>query len=328
MRTHAPALILIGALLASLTACTAGPDVCEPLIPTGSSPATVDATGEVGESPEVKFPTPLFSERAQQSVLVSGSGSGDIVPVGGIVDLEVSLFDGTTGEPITATAYDEAQAPLRTTAGEPVEGATTPLFGKVMQCAEVGSRIAVTATIADVFGSGTLDPTLGLQDDSPVVAVIDVMQSYLGRATGTPQLGAQGVPAVVTSPSGVPGVSIPDTEAPSELRVHPLVTGDGQTVEEGDRVVLHYTGLLWDEKTVFDSSWDRGAAATFTAASFEDDPNGVVPGLAAGLIGQTIGSQVVVVIPPADGYPEGQAPASVPSGATMVFVVDVLGIEE
>ena len=325
MRTPAPALILIGALLASLTACTAAPAECEPLIPMGASPATVDATGDVGDSPEVDFPTPLFTERAQQSVLVPGSG--DVVRGGGIVDLEVSLFDASSGELITATAYDDAEAPLRTTAGEPVEAATTPLFGKVVQCADVGSRIAVTATVADVFGAGTLDPALGLADDAPVVAVLDVMRSYLGRATGTPQLGAQGVPAVVTSPSGVPGVTIPDEDAPSELRVHPLITGNGQAVEAGDRVVLHYTGLLWDEKTVFDSSWERGAAATFTAASFTDDPNGVVPGLAEGLIGQTVGSQVIVVIPPGDGYPEGQAPASVPAGATMVFVVDVLGVE-
>ena len=54
---------------------------------------------------------------------------------------------------------------------------------------------------------------------------------------------------------------------------------------------------------------------------------GVVPGLAEGLIGQTVGSQVIVVIPPELGYPAGQAPASVPEGSTMVFVVDILGLE-
>ncbi len=326
MRTEAAALILSGVLLASLTACTAAPAVCEPVIGAGSGAATVDASGEVGETPEVTFPTPLFSERPQQAVLVPGDG--EIVPTGGVVDLEVSLFDASSGELITATAYDEEQEPLRTTAGEAVEGSTTPLFAEAVQCAEVGSRIAVTGSIADVFGAGTLDPGLGIEDDAPVIAVIDVMQSYLGRATGTPQLGAQGVPAVVTSPEGVPGVTIPDEEAPDELRTHVLVSGDGDTVEESDRVVLHYTGLLWDEKTVFDSSWERGAAATFPAVSFEDDPEGVVPGLAEALVGSTVGSQLVVVIPPEDGYPEGQAPATVPAGSTMVFVVDVLGIEE
>ena len=326
MRTPAAAIVLSGVLLATLTACTAAPAACEPLVGTGSGAATVDAAGEVGQTPEVSFPTPLISDGPQQSVLVGGDGA--IVAPGGVVDLEVSLFDAASGELITATAYDEAQDPLRTTAGEPAEGSTTPLFSELVQCAEVGSRIAATATIGDVFGTGALDPALGFEDDAPVVVVIDVMQSYLGRATGTPQLGAQGVPAVVTSTEGVPGVTIPDEEAPSELRTHVLVSGGGDEIAEGDRVVLHYTGLLWDEKTVFDSSWERGAAATFTAASFEDDPNGVVPGLAEGLIGQTVGSQVIVIIPPEDGYPEGQAPASIPPGSTMVFVVDVLGIEQ
>ena len=46
-----------------------------------------------------------------------------------------------------------------------------------------------------------------------------------------------------------------------------------------------------------------------------------------GLIGQTVGSQVIVVIPPELGYPEGQSPATIPAGSTMVFVVDILGIE-
>ena len=99
-------------------------------------------------------------------------------------------------------------------------------------------------------------------------------------------------------------------------------------IEEGDRAVVHYTGLLWSTRTVFDSSWDRGAPATLTITSFDNDPNGVVPGLAEGLVGRTVGSQVIVVIPPELGYPTGQAPATIPDGSTMVFVVDILGIED
>ena len=128
--------------------------------------------------------------------------------------------------------------------------------------------------------------------------------------------------------NGQPGVTIPDEAPPTEVRSHTLVLGQGLAIEEGDRVVLHYTGLLWSAKTVFDSSWDRGAPATFTITSFENDENGIVPGLADGLVGRTVGSQVIVVIPPEFGYPAGQAPATIPDGSTMVFVVDILGIED
>ena len=325
MRPLAPALILTTALVGSLAACTTIVDAesCAPIIPVGEPASYVQATGAIGTPPEVTFPTPLRTESAVQAVIEHGDEDAPIVGAGQVVDFQVSLFNGTDGELITQTSYDPEAAAVRRTAG-----ADTDILARVVQCAEVGSRIATTGTIADVFGEGQLDPGLGLGDNDAIVLVIDVEAAYLGKATGIPQLGSQGVPAVVTTPEGVPGITIPNEDAPTDLVVHTLVRGQGPEVEEGDAVVLHYTGVLWSTKRVFDSSWQREVPSTFTAASFEDDPTGVVPGLADGLIGQTVGSQVIVVIPPELGYPAGQAPASVPEGSTMVFVVDILGLED
>lgn len=318
----ASALVLSTALVGSLVACTGpfGTAGCSPVVPTGASAALVDASGALGSAPEVDFPTPLETDGAQQAVIEPGEG--DPIARGQIVDFQVSLFNGESGELITASSYDPAEAPLRRTAGAELD-----LLAEAVQCAQVGSRIAVTGTIADVFGADTLDPSLGLGNGDAIVMVLDVQAAYLGRATGVPQLGASGIPAVVTTPDGIPGVTIPNEAPPSELRAHTLVLGQGAALEESDRAVLHYTGLLWSTKTVFDSSWERGAPATFPIVSFEDDPAGIVPGLAEGLIGKTVGSQVIVVIPPELGYPSGQAPATIPDGSTMVFVVDILGIE-
>jgi peptidylprolyl isomerase len=315
-------LILTSALVGSLVACSSpfGSDACVPVVPEGPSAALVTASGAFGTAPTVDFPTPLRSEAAESSVI--DAGDGEQIAAGQFVDFQVSLFSGESGELITQSAYSDEQDPLRRAAGAEID-----LLAQSLQCATVGSRLAVTGTIEEVFGPDVLDPTLGLGNTDPIVLVFDVEAAYLGRATGTPQLGASGIPAVVTTPTGVPGVTIPDEAPPTELRAHTLVLGDGAPIAEGDRAVLHYTGLLWDTKTIFDSSWDREAPATFTIASFDDDPNGVVPGLAEGLIGKTIGSQVIVVIPPELGYPEGQAPATIPAGSTMVFVVDVLGVE-
>lgn len=305
-----------------LAACTApiDTDSCDPLVPFGDSAGYVDASGSFGSQPDVDFPTPLRTDGVQQSVIDAGAGTP--IAAGQIVDFQVALFNGDDGELITASAYSDDEAPLRRTAGSEID-----LLAEALQCAQVDSRIAVTGTIEDVFGAGALDPALGLADDDAIVMVIDVQAAYLGRATGIPQLGASGIPAVVTAPNGQPGVTIPDEEPPTELRSHTLVLGQGAAIEEGDRAVLHYTGLLWSTKTIFDSSWDRGAPATFTITSFENDPNGIVTGLADGLVGRTVGSQVIVVIPPEFGYPAGQAPATIPDGSTMVFVVDILGIE-
>jgi peptidylprolyl isomerase len=66
--------------------------------------------------------------------------------------------------------------------------------------------------------------------------------------------------------------------------------------------------------------------ADFVAQSYIDNAGvGVVPGFARALIGQTVGSRVLVAIPPSEGYPAGQEPASIPANATMIFVIDILG---
>jgi len=319
----ASALVLSTALIGSLVACSTpgASGACTPVVPAGESASYVEARGSFGSQPTVEFPTPLQTDGTQQAVI--DAGEGDPIARGQIVDFQVSLFNGESGELITASSYDDAEPPLRRAAGSDID-----LLAEAVQCAQVGSRIAVTGTIADVFGADTLDASLGLGNDDAIVMVLDVQAAYLGRATGIPQLGASGIPAVVTTPDGIPGVTIPNEEPPTELRSHTLVLGQGPAIEEGDRAVVHYTGLLWSTRTVFDSSWDRGAPATLTITSFENDPNGVVPGLAEGLVGRTVGSQVIVVIPPELGYPAGQAPATIPDGSTMVFVVDILGIED
>jgi len=53
---------------------------------------------------------------------------------------------------------------------------------------------------------------------------------------------------------------------------------------------------------------------------------GVIPGIAEALIGQTVGSQVLVSIPPALGYAQESLPPGVPPGATLVYVFDIVGV--
>jgi len=83
---------------------------------------------------------------------------------------------------------------------------------------------------------------------------------------------------------------------------------------------VQYTGVKWSDGTVFDSSWEAGAPTSFQTT-------GVVDGFRQALEGQTVGSQVVVVIPPAFGYGEGEINDADLKGETLVFVVDILGVE-
>ncbi len=138
------------------------------------------------------------------------------------------------------------------------------------------------------------------------------------RATGEAQEPQAGFPTVELDADGRPTVTVPDAEAPAELQVETLIKGDGPVVEDGANVTVQYQGLLWKDGTIFDESWKRGEPATFGTGQ-------VIPGFAAGIVGQTVGSQTVVVIPPAEGYgAQGQPQAGIAGDDTLVFVIDIL----
>ena len=93
---------------------------------------------------------------------------------------------------------------------------------------------------------------------------------------------------------GQPTVTIPDADPPAELKVATVITGTGAVVGAGDSVTVQYQGVNWTSGEVFDESWGSGAA-NFTT-------DGVIVGFGDAMVGQTVGSRVVVIIPPDQGY--------------------------
>jgi peptidylprolyl isomerase len=313
-----PALVVAAGLMVSLTSCAGGPfdfGGCAPAFATGGNSALVSADGSFADDPEAEFPTPLVATSTDVSVVEKGDGQ--VVRAGEVLDTTVTIYDGSNGESLILPS------PIRLTVDD-----INYKFGEIAECATVGSRVAAVGTAGDLLGEDVIAANQGfaaLDVDQAIAVVMDVDRSFLGRANGSNQFFAgTGFPAIVLAPNGQPGFTFPSDTIPTELRYENLKNGSGATVKEGDQVVVHYTGVLWDTKTVFDSSWDRGVPSTFGAT---DGEGGVVPGFAKALIGQKVGSQVIVVIPPEFGYPAGSAPESIPEGSTMVFVFDVLGIE-
>ena len=100
-----------------------------------------------------------------------------------------------------------------------------------------------------------------------------------------------------------------------------LKKGDGPAVASGRHGrSCNYTGVKWTDGMVFDSSWERVRPLTFTTT-------GVVDGFQQALEGQTVGSQVLVVIPPAAGYGAAESNEQDLAGETLVFVVDILATQ-
>ncbi|MCB1280637.1 MAG: FKBP-type peptidyl-prolyl cis-trans isomerase, partial [Salinibacterium sp.] len=90
----------------------------------------------------------------------------------------------------------------------------------------------------------------------------------------------------------------------------------------GDKVVVKYTALLWSDSSVFDSTWTKGQAKIVTLTPSDT----VTKGFVKGLVGQAVGSQVLIVAPPSDGYGSAGS-AGVPAGSTLIYVVDILGVD-
>lgn len=107
----------------------------------------------------------------------------------------------------------------------------------------------------------------------------------------------------------------------SGLKIEELLEGDGAAVEAGQRVAVHYTGWLIDGSK-FDSSVDRGQPFEFSLGR-----GMVIRGWDEGVAGMKIGGKRKLTIPPQLGYGAQGAGGVIPPNATLVFEVELLGID-
>lgn len=295
------ALVASLLVVTALTACTGSDSSC---VTSGNASSAVDAEGDPGAAPDVSFPTPLLTRELQKSVLERGSSAP--VRAGQPVEIEATVLSGEDGSVLQQTSYSDELDALQTAGESPI--------GEAIECAELGSRIAVV-----------LPPEEGAPEgagNQSIVVVIDLLRAFPSRADGTPQVPADGMPSVVTAPDGTPGITIPNEDAPSDFRESVLKRGDGPEIDEDDRVVAKLTAVDWETGEVTSnppSSWLSGGAIVL---DLTEGAEALGAGLTNTLIGARVGSQVVSVVPPglaATG--EQQAPAT----STLVYVVDILG---
>jgi peptidylprolyl isomerase len=270
-------------------------------------------TGTTGGTPTVTVPTPFSVPTTTRRVLVGGTGA--VVTAGQRVTVDYLGIDGTDGHQILSS-YGGKSPSFVLDPKQAMPGIVTSLVG-----VPVGSRVLAALAPKDAYGERG-QPAAGIGPTDTIVVLLDVKAArpVLTRATGTPVAPRAGLPVVEVDGSGTPTITLPKGDPPGELVVQPLIVGQGPKVGSGQQLRVQYVGVIWPGGREFDSSWRRGEAATITVGRGQ-----VVGGLDRGLLGQTVGSRVLLVVPPDDGYgAAGSANFGVRGTDTLVFVVDIL----
>lgn len=314
-KTVTPFVVLALASL-TLVGCGASPEAggdCERTTSPGAATEMVTVTGAATAAPRIDAYTPIAASTTQWTDLAEGSGT-PITSDSQLAALDLTILDGRTGEKLAATPYDGTNATVY-----PISrwSQSFPALATSLECARPGARV-LTVVGPDGYDAAAL-AALGLQGNDTLVVVTDVRRVYLGKADGEDEfVAANDLPQVVRAPDGRPGIIVPDRTPPADLQVRVLKEGSGEAVSADAPVRLAYTGVLWADRSVFDTSWDSEPRSIV--------PSQTVPGFAQALEGQRVGSQLLIVIPPELGY--GAAGSGrIPADSTLVFVVDILGLD-
>jgi len=120
-----------------------------------------------------------------------------------------------------------------------------------------------------------------------------------------------------------PHVYVPAGETPPpDLVIEDIEVGTGAEAVPGSSVEVHYAGNAWSTRQQFDASWDRAETFTFRLGAGE-----VIAGWDQGVAGMHIGGRRRIVIPPHLGYGKRGAGGAIKPNETLVFVVDLIGVE-
>jgi FKBP-type peptidyl-prolyl cis-trans isomerase len=106
-----------------------------------------------------------------------------------------------------------------------------------------------------------------------------------------------------------------------ELQIEDLKPGNGAEAVAGKNVTVHYVGTLTDGKK-FDSSRDRGKGFSFRLGAGQ-----VIQGWDKGVAGMKIGGLRKLTIPASLGYGDRGFPPVIPPNSTLVFEVELLGVD-
>lgn len=258
---------------------------------------SVTWTDTEGGQPELSFTAPLSVTAEVSRVVTEGTGadSGE----DGKVWIRSVIYDGSTGE-------EFPQSSGSWNVPEEIDLSSAPA-GHPLLTALGNKKVGTQSLYAGPFEPG----------DGTTVTALSALEIVEAPAPLTRE---DGMPTATFDESGAPSITIqPGFAGPEELITEVLTEGGGAVVESGQNVTVNYSGWLQTTGAKFDSSWDRGAP-------FEVTPIGagkVIAGWDQAVVGQRVGSTLLLVIPPDLAY-GANGSGSIPGNASLIFVVEII----
>lgn len=305
-RSRRPLALLVAPalLVPALAACGSDDGEDE-----GSGLAEVSVSGDLGETPEVEWPDDYTAGKPESQTLIEGDGPE--VAEDGTALVHYWIGNGYDESEAIST-YTALPEVLDLTDTELPEALTAPVVG-----ATVGSRVVTSLEAEELFGP-VGQPAYGISNKDPLLLVTDVLGPYPIEEPYDEQ-GTGFAPDLVLDEDGRPeAMRFAGRPRPTgRLQVQTLVEGEGEPIKASDVVMVDYLGQVYAKPKPFDGSFD--------GTPLVQNLSGLVEGWQQALVGKTVGSRVVLAIPPRLGYgAEGNEGAGISGTDTIYFLIDVL----
>lgn len=314
-------VLVLAVILVAVAGCSGSVDQ-DDLARASGQLRGIEVSGTPGRPPQVRIQAPLEVDATRSRTVVAGTGAP--LYLDRIFVLQLTMFDARTGRKAIST-YDDGQAPLAVTDSA---GSLFPALREALVGLRQGSRLVMVATADDTFGD-TGAPQYGIAAGDPVVLVADVVavppKDVLTGPVGEDVAPARDVPQLLLDADGTPDrlrfrVDGGSVARPDRLVVVPLVKGTGPEVRASGLVTLDYLGQVWGSRAQFANTWLKEPVTVALGV------DGVLPAWDQALVGVRRGSRLLVLAPPELAYGDSGNPPDVPAGATLAYVIDVLGV--
>lgn len=259
----------------------------------GDDSSKLTIAGEHGEPLQLNADFPVRATDIERIVLHDGSADAPYEE-GAQTKAAVSTFHGSTGEELSY--QPEAQSPPLTNDASVL----TEWAFEAVRCGADGQRVSIVMPAERALGGDEATMTnLGLKTDDSIIFVIDFRDQFMGCEALDPR--DADTPTVdLGDGSTEPVITIPECmQPPKDLEIEVLVEGDGAVVETDEEIMTNYVGVFWNGAERFDGNW------TETGIPFSTTPGRLISGFTQAMVGQPIGSTILVTMPSELGYDDG-----------------------